>query len=180
MDDQSSYGDIRVTNSAGSGLRRLTNVENASAPAWSPDGATIACVRSTFVGAPTHVAGEIWVMNTDGSRLRSLGADGFGPDWSPDGRQLVFSSNRDGNEEIYAMNVDGSGQRRLAARAAYSDSSPAWSPDGSMVVFASRELSAGATAKSALWLMSAAGAGQRQLTASNFNDYAPSWQPLPR
>lgn len=105
MDDQSSYGDIHVMNSDGSGVRRLTNVENVSAPAWSPDG---------------------------------------------------------------------SGQRRLAARAAYSDSSPAWSPDGSMVVFVSRELSAGATAKSALWLMSAAGSRQRQLTAANFDDYAPS------
>ncbi|MDQ3716881.1 MAG: hypothetical protein M3381_12850 [Actinomycetota bacterium] len=74
MDDQSSHGDIHVMNGDGSAVRRLTNVENASAPVWSPDGATIAFVRSTFVCASTYVAGEIWVMNVDGSGQRRLAA----------------------------------------------------------------------------------------------------------
>lgn len=178
VDDQSWYGDILVMNADGSGVRRLTNVNNASAPAWSPDGRTIAFVRSTFVGAPTFVAGQIWVMNADGSGQRSLGAAGFGPDWSPDATLLVFSSNRTGDDEIWLMNADGSGQRQLAARAAFSDTNPAWSPDGSMIVFASARLGAGTATKSALWLMSSAGSGQRQLTASNVYDTEPSWQPL--
>ncbi len=38
------------------------------------------------------------------------------PSWSPDGRTIVFVSWRDGNGEVYAMDADGSGQRRLADR----------------------------------------------------------------
>jgi redox-regulated HSP33 family molecular chaperone len=43
--------------------------------------------------------------------------------------KIAFTSNRDGNIEIYVMNADGSGQTRLTTNAA-SDRFPAWSPDG--------------------------------------------------
>ncbi|MGH7675322.1 MAG: TolB family protein, partial [Gemmatimonadales bacterium] len=55
---------------------------------------------------------DIFVMNPDGSGAMNLtnnpNAD-FGPAWSPDGARLAFSSARDGNDEIYRMNADGSG-----------------------------------------------------------------------
>jgi TolB protein len=38
------------------------------------------------------------------------------PAWSPDGRRLAFGSDRDGDLEVYVMNADGSGQRRLTHR----------------------------------------------------------------
>jgi TolB protein len=44
-----------------------------------------------------------------------------------DGRRIAFVSNRGGNEEIYVMNADGSGQRRLTRNPA-DDIHPAWSP----------------------------------------------------
>ena len=47
---------------------------------------------------------------------------------------IVFSSNRDGNEEIYVMNADGSDQQRLTNSPAY-DHLPNWSPDGERIVF---------------------------------------------
>jgi len=49
------------------------------------------------------------------------------PAWSPDGRKIAFSSNRDGNPEIYVMNDDGSGQTRLTTDPG-TDVVPAWSP----------------------------------------------------
>lgn len=55
-------------------------------------------------------------MNADGSgqtRLTRNEASDSGIAWSPDGTRIAFSSNRDGNYEIYAMNADGSGQTRL-------------------------------------------------------------------
>jgi TolB protein len=56
-------------------------------------------------------------MNADGSgltRLTNNPADDRMPDWSPDGTCIAFHSNRDGNEEIYIMNADGSGVTYLA------------------------------------------------------------------
>ncbi len=59
-------------------------------------------------------------MNVDGSGLRNLtrnplrdGEDGQRFLWSPDGSRIAFASNRDGNVEIYVMNADGGGQRRI-------------------------------------------------------------------
>ena len=44
--------------------------------------------------------------------------DDSGPAWSPDGKKIVFTSNRDGNSEIYVMNADGSGQTNLTRNGA--------------------------------------------------------------
>ena len=44
------------------------------------------------------------------------GPQGWGAAWSPDGRKITFVSDRDGTYEVYVMNADGSGQRRLTHR----------------------------------------------------------------
>ena len=67
-------------------------------------------------------------MNADGTaqtRLTTDPAEDTQPAWSPDGSKIVFTSDRDGNGEIYLMNADGSGQTNLTNNPAY-DSSPAW------------------------------------------------------
>lgn len=51
------------------------------------------------------------------------------PRFSPDGRRIVFVSNRDGNYEIYVMDADGTGQRRVTEQPERDDY-PAWHPDG--------------------------------------------------
>jgi len=48
--------------------------------------------------------------------------------------QIAFMSSRDGNDEIYIMNADGSGQTRLTDNPAY-DAAPVWSPDGQRIAF---------------------------------------------
>jgi WD40 repeat protein len=69
-------------------------------------------------------------MNADGTDVRRLtdspGLD-EGPVWSPDGTKISFSSDRDGQQEIYVMNADGSDQRRLTDNPAR-DESPDWQP----------------------------------------------------
>jgi Tol biopolymer transport system component/uncharacterized protein YgiM (DUF1202 family) len=82
---RSSGSDIMVINPDGTGLRRLTSGID---PVLSPDGQTVAFTR--WEGE----TGSVWTINVDGTNERSI--IGFvkqakGPDWSPDGSQLVFN-----------------------------------------------------------------------------------------
>src|SRR5262249_24615400 len=55
---------------------------------------------------------------------------------SPDGSKIAFASNRDGNQEIYVMNIDGTNVTRLTNNPAV-DGQPSWSPDGTKIAFTS-------------------------------------------
>src|SRR5207244_12641176 len=58
------------------------------------------------------------------------------PAFSPDGTRVAFTSNRDGNPELYVMNRDGSNLRRITNHPAI-DSTPTWSPTGTQIAFTS-------------------------------------------
>ncbi len=81
---------------------------------------------------------EIFTMTADGTNLQNLtnnAARDEEPEWSPDGRQIAFVSNRVGNDNIFLMNSDGSGVQALTTNELNSKSQPLWSPDGSRVAF---------------------------------------------
>lgn len=108
-------------------------------PQWSADGEWIVCAVGPTFAKPSAVV-DIWKIRRDGSRKVNLtgGAaanNGF-PYFSPDGRKIVFRSGRDGNHEIYLMNSDGSGVRRLTDNEA-TDTMPSFSPDGREIAFTS-------------------------------------------
>lgn len=82
-------------------------------------------------------------MNRDGSGLRqvtSLGAANFAPNWFPDGRRIIFSSNhhdpKSRNFDLYAIGADGTGLERITSHTEF-DGFPMFSPDGTRLVFAS-------------------------------------------
>src|SRR5438105_1357594 len=105
----------------------------------------------------------IFTVNPDGSGLTMLTtteANNTFPAWSADGTKIVFTSDRDGNEEIYSMNADGSGQTRLTNNAS-ADEFPAWSPDGTKIVFKSNR-----DGNFEIYSMNADGSGQTRLTNS--------------
>ena len=128
---------------------------------------------------------EIWSMNADGSGLRRLttavGDDGA-PQWSPDGRRVVFTSERDHQNpspqlvtsELYVMNADGSGQTRLTSNDT-EDWGPTWSPDGKRIAFARPGAQAGYDFD--VWVMNANGSGATDITPGTGRDFAPDWSP---
>ncbi|MDH3252307.1 MAG: hypothetical protein OEM41_05900 [Ignavibacteria bacterium] len=83
--------------------------------------------------------------------------------------KIVFTSNRDGNLEIYTMNDDGTEQVRVTDHPA-NDDAPSWSPDGSTILFASDRDGAWN-----IFLIRADGADLRQLTTGSGSNTAPSW-----
>jgi Tol biopolymer transport system component len=68
-------------------------------------------------------------------RLTEARADDGQSAWSPDGRRIAFKSRRDGNNELYVMNADGSDETRLTNSARVSEGQPAWSPDGRRLLY---------------------------------------------
>jgi Tol biopolymer transport system component len=80
---------------------------------------------------------DVFVVNADGSGLRNLTArspDDAYPDWSPDGRRIVFASRRAGSWDIYSMDADGTRVARLT-RSRRNESFPSWSPHGERIAF---------------------------------------------
>ena len=84
--------------------------------------------------------------------------------------KIAFYSNRDGNNEVYVMNADGTNQTRLTTNAA-SDASPSWSPDRTKIVFESSRTG------DDIYVMNADGTNQTRLTNNSAGNIFPAWSP---
>lgn len=107
-------------------------------PSLSPDGRRLAFDRSEGAdaeGAPRPE--DIVVMDLGSGALQRLtdhpAVDRF-PSFAPDGRKLVFRSERDGQSELYTIGVDGAGLARLTDNPAF-DGYPSYSADGRLIAF---------------------------------------------
>ncbi|MDP3879409.1 MAG: hypothetical protein Q8Q07_03775, partial [Dehalococcoidales bacterium] len=93
------------------------------------------------------------------------------PTFSPDGTEISFVSNRDGNYEIYVMNADGTGQTRLTDNDV-SDTYPSWLLDGTQISFSSMR-----DGNSEIYTMDANGSNPVRLTDNDITDEQPFWCP---
>jgi Tol biopolymer transport system component len=104
-------------------------------PEISPDGKWIAVsARDGEVNDR-----DIWIHSTDSGSKRQLvkakGNDNF-PIWSPDGKEVIFTSSRSGNYDLYRKRIEGDEPEQLVAVLATADYPRSWSPDGQTLIYA--------------------------------------------
>src|SRR6266481_4060751 len=182
---------------------------------WSPDGKQIAFISSTPGAEAAEASGDpmvitrylykpdagegstrfndnqrlhIFVVDVSTKQIRQLtegNTDEHSIDWSPDGKEILFASNREPNQDeffnydLFALKVRDNSIRRLTATE-YNEYEPLWSPDGKRIVF--RGTRRGLTDRETtmedthVWVMNADGSDRREIGAVLDNRQgAPKW-----
>jgi TolB protein len=113
-------------------------------PALSPAGDTLAYVSSlatTLPGFGSAVTQQLWLASLKDGKSNQLlfgSAHNTRPNWSPDGKEIVFSSDRNGNIDLWIVRPAGQDIVQLTSTPA-AETSPAWSPDGEEIAYVSSE-----------------------------------------
>ncbi len=147
-------------------------------PSYSPDGTKILFSKILTSESDGITYWQILLSDVDGTDVTRLSPDNvndFQPAWSPDGDRIAFSSDRDGDNEIYVMNAAGSGVVRLTDDTD-DDSCPVWSPDGSRIAF----ISTGnywSYKSYEVYVMNSDGSNVVRLTNNSIKEVNLSWSP---
>jgi TolB protein len=126
--------ELQIADADGAGEETaLASFEPIISPAWSPDGRRLAYVSFENKKPVVYVHSLL-----DGKRQVAANFRGSNsaPAWAPDGKTLAVSLSREGGSQIFLINPDGSGLRRLTSSTAI-DTEPRYSPDGRWIYFTS-------------------------------------------
>jgi TolB protein len=167
---RSSKKEIYLCDADGAGLIQLTRDGSVSvAPTWGPAG------RRLLYTAYLKRFPDVYMIDvTSGSRRRIANYPGLntGAALAPNGRDVAIILSKDGNPELYVMNLGGGGLTRLTRTARAAEASPCWSPDGERVVFVSDR-----SGRPQLYIVSRAGGRPQRLTLRGVENVAPDWGP---
>ncbi|MHC4751769.1 MAG: hypothetical protein ACYTFW_18075 [Planctomycetota bacterium] len=134
--DARGFGQVWVMRSDGTQKRQLSRPRkneytpdgsSANAPAW------LFSEQIAYWAGVEHRYGQIWTMNPDGSNQKQLTnepapASSDNPTWSPDGKQILFDTQRRRRPEIWVMNSDGSDERVLVSDVKVIPMRTSWQP----------------------------------------------------
>jgi Tol biopolymer transport system component len=188
-DSQPTVHGIFIANVDGTGARRLTTGLKTkqsfdTESQWSPDGTRIAFTRVK----KSHLA-AVFAVKVDGTGLERLTPwklDAASPDWSPDGKTIVFNSyfdaGRGQSANLFAMRPDGSHRTALTHYKGGQGFAfqPSWAPDGTRIVFTNITPHAKAGIRQ-LWTMSPKGTHRKRLTnlPKKYFPYHADWGTAP-
>lgn len=164
---------IFIVNADGTNAHRLTRSPATkeafdTESQWSPDGTRIAFTRVKRIGRAA-----IFVIGVHGHGLKRLTPwklDAATPDWSPDGRTIIFNTHFDPgpgqSANLYSMRPDGSGRRALTHhhRGRAHAFRPCWSPDGTKILFSRFKQGKGKSFTFELYTAKPDGTGVERLT----------------
>jgi serine/threonine protein kinase/Tol biopolymer transport system component len=129
----------------------------------SPDGLKVAYSNDAEEGARKHLTTDLWLYD----RIRGVSArltfdpgDEMDPVWSPDGRQIVFASNRSGRANPYRINADATAGVELLAPSDYNLFPTDWSADGKLIAL---QRGPSKEEKWSIWILPLAGGGKPYL-----------------
>jgi hypothetical protein len=176
---------IYVMNADGSGATALSSEgEDDTAPIWSPDGQKIAFVSQRDGNREIYIMAADCAGLPEGCAASAVNvtrhpADDWTPAWSPDSKQLAFSSIRAGNWEIFMVDLSCLGNPESCPDGVIQlttdgngNLGPVWSPDGSRLAYSSK-----ATGNWDIYTMTTSGFDVRPVTTDPANDLSPAWSP---
>ena len=168
--------EIYISDYDGANPRRITVNRSLNInPVWSSDGKAIAYTSYRRANFPDIYVQRIFEGTPPESPAH--GTDrihNFLPAWSPDGTRIAFMTNRDGNQEIYVMDANGSNLRRITRHPGI-DATPTWSPAGNQIAFTSDR-----SGSPQIYIVDADGLDQpRRITSNESWADRATWSPAP-
>jgi len=169
------FADVDVMNLDGSGRKTLYKGTNRGlfSTSWAHHDERIAFAVGAVFEEPRSGV-DLMAVRPDGEGLHKLtehaGNNGF-PSFSPDGKQLVFRSGREGSKNLYLMNSDGSQPKQLT-HGKWTDTMCDWSPTGDWIAFASDR-----DGPFEIWLIRPDGSGLRKLVSGGGRNNHPHFSP---
>ncbi|WP_460854249.1 amidohydrolase family protein [Nocardiopsis coralliicola] len=135
-------------------------VRGIASPVLSPDGKSVAF----------RALGKLWTMRIGKKPVAIVGDGSFSsdPDWHPDGRSLVYSSDRSGAPALYRYDIEAETSERLTD-ADGAQITPRWAPDGERIAYQDAD---GAT-----WVVDTGSGETRQVLPELFQPGRPTWSP---
>lgn len=167
---RSGSKEIYVCDSDGQNLVQLTDDKSISiAPAWYPNGRRL--VYTSFRAAFPYIY-EINMSGSSASRVRVTDFPGMNmcAAVSPDARKMAMCLSKDGNPELYVMDLQSKRVARLTRTAGAGEASPSWSPDGRQLVFVSDS-----PGRPQLFVSNSDGSSVRRLSKRGSENVAPDW-----
>jgi dipeptidyl aminopeptidase/acylaminoacyl peptidase len=123
-------------------IEDLFKFKRVAEPQISPDGKLVVYQVTSVNLADNKTTTDLWIADTNANgkgalrQLTNAGKSDKHPRWSPDGKQILFESNRSGSNQIWVIDVNG-GEARKLTDISTEASNAIWSPDGSHIAFVS-------------------------------------------